>query len=89
MKQRVRKLFGPYSPKVEDNAFMSLMKDGIESSMKGAVIIGDNGYQKAAREFKKIKIVTTMSKPRGSQSSQNSKKPEFSTNQKSQLESSC
>ena len=65
MKQRVRKLFGPYSPKVDDNSFMSLMKDGIELSMKGAVIIGDNGYQKAAREFKKIKIVTTMSKPRG------------------------
>ena len=64
-KQRVRILYGPYSPKVDDNAFVSLMKDRMESTMDGAVIIGDCGYEVVAKQFKKIKMITTKSKPRG------------------------
>ena len=63
--QKVRKLYGPYSPKVDDNTFMDLMRDSIESSTTGAVIIGDCGYEQVVRKFQKIKIITTIAKKRG------------------------
>ena len=65
MKQRARVLYGPYSPKVDDNSFVRLMKPTMEESMKGAVILGDCGYSAVAKEFQKIKMITTISKPRG------------------------
>ncbi|KAF0978374.1 hypothetical protein FDP41_002889 [Naegleria fowleri] len=62
---RIRKLYGAYSPKVEDSAFMTLMKDEIETSIEGAVMLGDCGYESIVSKFRKIKIVTPKSKPKG------------------------
>ncbi|KAG2375136.1 hypothetical protein C9374_010140 [Naegleria lovaniensis] len=59
---RIRKLYGAYSPKVEDSAFMTLMKDEIETSMEGAVMLGDCGYESVVSKFRKINIVTPKSK---------------------------
>ena len=58
----MRNLYGSYSSKVDDNAFVTrlgLMKDGMESTMDGAVIFGDCEYEAVARQFKKTKMMTT------------------------------
>ena len=44
---------------------MTLMKDEIESSMDGAVMLGDCGYESVVSKFSKIKIVTPKSQPKG------------------------
>ena len=62
---KIVKLFGPYSPKVDDNDFMILSKEWLEENMSGGVMLADCGYTKAAKEFSKIKIITPTPKPRG------------------------
>jgi hypothetical protein len=56
---------GPYSPKIDDSTYVSIYKEWMEDNMEGAVIIGDCGYEQVAKEFSKIKMVTTKSKPKG------------------------
>ena len=44
MRMEKLKLFGPYSPKVDDNDFMILSKEWLEENMSGRVMLADCGY---------------------------------------------
>ncbi len=64
-KTRFRAVFGDYSPKIDDNSTLSLIRQELNTKFKYATISADCGFSTGRRLFDKITFVTPFSKKRG------------------------
>ena len=58
---RVRKLWGPYSPKIQDGDFIKRKRKWFERKLVGGVVVGDNHFS-PGRNFKKVTFHVPYSK---------------------------
>jgi hypothetical protein len=58
---RIRKLFGPYTPKLYDGAFIELNEPFFESELKGGTVVGDTHFG-SGRKLKNVKFHVPYSK---------------------------
>lgn len=62
--RRIRRLWGPYSPKIEDTTFLQLYHREIETDFAGANILGDGHYYEATRTFHEAHFHAPRPEPR-------------------------
>jgi hypothetical protein len=62
--RRVRRLWGPYSPKIEDTTFLQMYHREIENDFDGANVLGDGHYYEATRTFNKAHFYAPRPEPK-------------------------
>jgi hypothetical protein len=57
-KGKIRKIWGGYSPKVHDGTWLELMKESLEESLSGAVVLADNHFSAGKKLFESVTFLT-------------------------------
>ncbi len=65
VRSRFRAIYGGYSPKIDDNSFLTLKHEVISTSFKDGIISSDCGFTMGKSLFKNVTFITPFAKPVG------------------------